>query len=485
MPELFDQAVDTLEHIPVGVFVLDPEGRYLYVNKEYCDMIQRPRSFFEGMSVAKLKEMGFVRSSIWEQVVEKQQPVVSCITVTDAKSTRSYDTLAIGIPRFDGEGKLKSIICRQEEINKLIEYLQAGTLNKAQFLNPYLLSNSGMEEENFIVQSPQMKQIVDLLTTVSDTDVSILIVGASGVGKEVLAKHVHRTSSRSKAPMVTINCAAIPESLLESELFGYARGAFTGASKEGKPGLIEAAAGGTLFLDEINSMPLSTQTKLLRVLETKQVTRIGAVEGRSIDFRLICASNEDMKGLVNQKLFREDLFYRINVISVSIPPLKERREDIVPLALYFMDRFCKKHGRVKALPESVLNEIQQYEWPGNVRELRNAIERAIVVSGSSEWEITDLNYDAPAPARDEGPEAAEENGSGREAGAGQEAEKFTIPDGDGFSLKAYIDECERKLFASLQQSGKTAAEIADLLNISRSSVFRKLKKCAGKAPPQL
>lgn len=463
MIESFDQAFDTLDHLPVGVFVLDVSGNYLYVNKEYCETIQKPRSFFDDMSVPKLKRLGFLTTSVWEQVVERREPVVSCIKVTDEKMKRAYDTLAVGIPLFDEKGNIRSIICRQESTDKLAEYLQQGALNRHLFLSPS--AQATLDNDDFIAQSPQMKQIANLLTAVSDTDVSILIVGPSGVGKEVLAKHVHKVSTRSSGPLITINCAAIPENLLESELFGYAKGAFTGASREGKQGMIEAADGGTLFLDEINSMPLPIQAKLLRVLETKQVTRLGALKGRNIDFRLVCASNEDLQKLVDQKLFRGDLFYRINVVSVSIPPLRERKEDIVPLALHFMDIFCKKYGRIKVLPERLLNEMQQYEWPGNVRELRNLIERSIVISNGPELEISTLAFgsekhtDVPSP-----PQEIQE-------------EPLSIPDDEDFSLKSYIDQCEKELFAKLLKAGKTAPEMAEILKISRSSVFRKLKKC--------
>ena len=259
---------DAIEHIPIGVFVLDAGGNYLYVNEAYCNSVHKSREFFDGMSIPKLKELGYLTSNVWEQVMEKRQPVISIISITDEKLNRAYDTFTIGVPLFDSAGDIQYIVYRQDAVDKLTENLQKGTLNKHLFRSEVV--SPDIMTEDLIFQSPQMKQIVSMLTAVSKTDVSILVIGASGTGKEVLAKHIHRVSARNQGPLITINCAAIPESLLESELFGYAKGAFTGAAKDGKPGLIESAAGGTLFLDEINSMV--PEEWVMRILEEGGVT---------------------------------------------------------------------------------------------------------------------------------------------------------------------------------------------------------------------
>lgn len=458
---------NALDHIPIGIFVLDAAGNYLYVNEEYCRSVHKPKAFFDGMSIPKLKALGYLTTNVWEQVMEKRQPVVSVISVTDEQLSKTYDTFTVGIPMLDANGNIQQIVYRQEPVDELTQNLQTGMLNKHLFRR----SSPEVEDtpENLIYQSPQMKQIVSMLTAVSKTDVSILVTGASGTGKEVLANHIHRVSDRNQGPLVTINCAAIPESLLESELFGYAKGAFTGAAKDGKPGLIEAAAGGTLFLDEINSMPLPLQRKLLRVLETRQVTRLGSVSSREIDFRLVCASNEDLQTLVDQKLFRSDLFYRINVISVSIPPLCERKEDILPLATHFIEFFCKKYGRVKVLSETAIQQLLHHDWPGNVRELRNTIERVVVMSPDLGGIIPSIPINRPRwETRSDPPSPA--------------ILTEYSEDAEDFSLKAYMDRCEKELLEQLLSRHRSVSKVARLLKIDQSNIYRKLHRHELPAP---
>lgn len=461
----FDLPWSILDHIPVGIFVLDGKGNYLYVNEAYCSLVDKTPGFFEGSSIPKLQQEGYLTSTVWEQVVETRQAVAAIISITDEKLNRIYDALTIGVPLFNEDGSIRHIIYRQETMDSLMANLQKGMQNRTLFRNTSLAVEYTPIDGELIAESPQMKQIVNMLSAVSKTDVSILITGSSGTGKEMLANYIHHVSARRSGPLVAINCAAIPENLLESELFGYEKGAFTGALREGKRGLIESADGGTLFLDEINSMPLAVQVKLLRVLETKQIMRIGSIKGREVDFRLVCASNEDLQALVEQKLFRSDLFYRINVISVSIPPLRERRDDILPLALHFIDIFCKKYGCVKALSPEAIRQLTEYDWPGNVRELRNMIERIIVTSSPMEWEIRALPLGRPdySPMRDR---------------------VFNVPApsptqphyGESFSLRIYLDDCEKAVFQDLLAQGRSPKEISRILKIDISNVYRKLQK---------
>lgn len=450
---------DTLEHMPMGILVLDAEGNYLYVNEEYCGLVNKPREFFLGTSIPKLKEMGYLTTSVWEQVMEKRQTVAATISITDETRDRVYDALTIGVPVFDRAGQIRYIVYRQEAVDKLVAFLQTGMLNKHLFRDAEALPP--FADEDVVAESPQMKQLLNTLSVVSKTDAAILVTGPSGSGKEVLARRIHQSSIRSGGPLVVLNCAAIPESLMESELFGYEKGAFTGARAQGKKGLIEAADGGTLFLDEINSMPPAIQTKLLRVLETKQVTRLGSVESRDIDFRLVCASNEDLGALVARKAFRSDLFYRINVVSLSIPPLRERKEDILPLALHFMKQFCKKYGRVKALSETAVSRLTAYDWPGNVRELRNAIERAVILSGETEWELKDIPL---APPREPDP-----------VDAGGDCPPAPVYDGNT-SLRSYLDECEKQVLSGLLAQNRSPRQMAEILQLNLSNVYRKLQK---------
>lgn len=449
-----------LEHILMGIFVLDREGNYLYVNRQYCESIGRPPEFYKGMSISKLKRMGYLSTSVWEQVVQERRTVVSVVSITDHGAVTPY--LTVGTPQFDEQGEICQIVCRQESVKRLNELLQAGSRNRYQIGKGKPAASA--VQEQIIAESPQMKQLVNTLLAVSKTDAAILVTGPSGSGKEVLSRMIHENSARSAGGLVTINCAAIPESLFESEMFGYAKGAFTGAAADGKKGLIESADGGTLFLDEINSMPLSFQIKLLRVLESKQVTRLGAVTARKVDFRLVCASNEDLNALVAQQRFRSDLFYRINVISLSIPPLNERKQDIIPLAMYFLKLLSEKYNYVKTLSEAAEERLKSYPWPGNVRELRNVIERAVIMSSPQEWEIAEIPLEPP-----------------REVGRGDwavqtDALRRQEVVYDGSSLKEYMDRCERQLLKELVGQNRTPREMARLLDINLSSVYRKLRQ---------
>lgn len=249
---------------------------------------------------------------------------------------------------------------------------------------------SGSQVRNVVARSAGFCQALDLARRVAGSSISVLISGESGTGKEVIAKAIHSMGDRSKGPFVAINCSAIPENLLESELFGHAKGSFTGASEK-KVGLFEEAEGGTLFLDEIGDMSLMLQAKLLRVLQDRKIRRIGENQLRAIDVRVISATHKDLKQEVENKTFREDLFYRLNVVQIRIPPLRERAEDIPALAEFFLHKFAAlNESKVRGFSKSALDKLLAYSWPGNVRELENAIERAVVLSSHERIEAEDL-----------------------------------------------------------------------------------------------
>ncbi len=456
-----------LENIDIGIFVLDADGNYLYVNNEYCNILNRTRESYDGMSIPKFKEQGYLTSSVWDLVMEKKSPITAIVTINDFLFNKIHHFLTTAKPTFNSDGSIKYIFFTQEPIEKTSRRVQSGMLNRHIITGHWV--NPKPQQFDIIAESPQMKQLLEMLAQVSKTDASILISGPSGVGKEVLTKYIHHTSLRKKGPFVVLNCAAIPENLIESELYGYEKGAFSGASSSGKEGLIEAANGGTLFLDEINSMPLGLQAKLLRVLETKQVTRLGSVVPKAIDFRLICATNEDLPALVSRKLFRPDLFYRINVVSVYIPPLCERKEDIIPLSLFYMQYFCEKYNCVKVLDENVLKSMLTYTWPGNVRELRNFIERLIISSPDAEMIISTVPQNHPLQNDD--------NTTDKTLPASLSTFMDTTPNYDeSFSLSSYMDECEKKLLVNLLEQHKSPVKVAQILKLDLSNVYRKIKK---------
>ena len=308
-----------------------------------------------------------------------------------------------------------------------------------------------------------MSELVRIMNNVASTDANILIQGESGTGKEVLAEYIHEMSERKGKEMVRINCAAFPETLLESELFGYEKGAFTGALGSGKKGLIETAHESTLFLDEINSLPLALQGKILRTIETKMVQRIGSDRPKRIDFRLIAATNEDLSECIKKKTFRADLYYRLNVIPAIIPPLRERPSDIEPLIQYFLNKYCKKYGREKTFSPEVMEILKNYSWPGNVRELKNFVERIVLISAASVYCIRKI----PPQMLDGQLTISSGDKNGGAMGCQYDSR---------LSLEENLNSFEKQIIESVVQhygSGKSAAEV---LKVNQSTISRKMAK---------
>ena len=318
--------------------------------------------------------------------------------------------------------------------------------------------------DNIIGVSPAMDRLKNTIRTVASTQSTVLIYGESGTGKELVARAVHSCSPRASEPFVSINCGAFPETLLESELFGYVKGAFTGANQN-KRGLFEVADRGTIFLDEIGEMDLSMQVKLLRVLQERCIRPVGGTQEVAIDVRVIAATNRDLERQVAENTFREDLYYRLNVIPIVVPPLRERREDVPLLVNHFVKKYAKSAGRniTQVSPES-LAELSNYDWPGNVRQLENTIERAVALE-------TGEVLHAQLPV---------ERARARAAAAGVGADTVSVPSGailpDGMDMEKYVAEIERSLLKSaLKQADGVQTRAADVLKISYRS-FRHLMK---------
>ena len=316
--------------------------------------------------------------------------------------------------------------------------------------------------DNIIGQSPKMRAIFDLIQTVAPQSSRILITGESGTGKELVARAIHENSLRAQAPFITINCGAFPETLLESELFGYMKGAFTGAN-ENRQGLFQAAHGGTLFMDEIGNMSLTMQVKLYRVLQEGKVRPVGSTEEADVDVRIIAATNKDFEKEIGEGRFREDLYYRLSVIPIQLPPLRERREDIPLLARHFLDRFRKTMEKpIEAISPEAMTRMESYDWPGNVRELENTMERAVALETGREISLRVL------PDR-----IAGYSGS---SGLGIQGQAAGFPS-DGLDFEKQIAEAERTyLQAALEKAGGVRTKAADLLKISYRSFRHYAKK---------
>lgn len=309
--------------------------------------------------------------------------------------------------------------------------------------------------------SPGLQRVQAMIARAAPTMANVLITGESGTGKEIAATQIHRASGRRQDVFVRVNCAAIPESLIESELFGYERGAFTGALTTGKAGLIEAADGGTLFLDEINALPLPQQGKLLRVLESRSVQRVGGLKEKPVDFRLITATNAELEPLVKQGSFRADLYWRINVLALRIPPLRERREDVMPILRYYLDFFGQQYGRQLAVSDAVERLLTDYRWPGNVRQLRNLAEFLVVTVEHDE--ILPAHVLLQIPDLLDGKDSAP---------AEPDAPDF----GEDFSLREYLANCERDVLERAYRQFGSSRSVAHALKIDQSSVIRKREK---------
>jgi len=317
--------------------------------------------------------------------------------------------------------------------------------------------------DNIIGQSPKMRAIFDLIQTVAPQTSRVLITGESGTGKELVARAIHENSMRAQAPFITINCGAFPETLLESELFGYMKGAFTGAN-ENRQGLFQAAHGGTLFMDEIGNMPLPMQVKLYRVLQEGKVRPIGSTEESDVDVRIIAATNKDFEKEIAEGRFREDLYYRLSVIPIQLPPLRERREDIPLLARHFLESFRKTmEKRIEGISPEAMRRLESYDWPGNVRELENTMERAVALETSPEITLRVL------PDR-----IAGYSGGGSVAGANGVGAVFPT---EGLDFEKEIAEAERRyLQGALEKTHGVRTQAADLLKISYRSFRHYAKK---------
>ncbi|MCL5046237.1 MAG: sigma 54-interacting transcriptional regulator, partial [Actinobacteria bacterium] len=316
----------------------------------------------------------------------------------------------------------------------------------------------GYEEGAFTGASPKMRGILELGRKLARVDSTVLILGESGVGKNMLAKFIHRASSRGKGPFIEINCGAIPESLLESELFGYEEGAFTGARKGGKPGLIELANSGTLFLNEISELPLALQVKLLQVIQERSLTRVGGVQRAEIDVRLIAATNRDLEEEVRRGKFREDLYYRLNVVPVSVPPLRDRRDDVPILVHHFLRKISDRLGLEKKISPEAMDYLTAYSWPGNIRELENTVERLVVTTDDQVIDVADL------------PEAMR-GGTGGAA---------PVPRPRFAPLERAVEEVERDLLRRAYKEFGNTYKMAEVLGVSQATVVRKMQKYFGR-----
>ena len=429
-----------------GIYITDKNSITIYVNSAYEKLTGHNRSEYIGRSMSELINSGIMKVHITDDVIKSKKP----ITVTE-KLISGKNVLITGNPVFDDTGEVIAVITNVRDISKIISLEKEEKLSKEiishyrhQYFDPSTINN-------IICESPGTISVFNFAAKVAPRDSTVLLTGETGVGKEIVAKYIHYNSLRKNSNYIKINCGAIPENLLESELFGYVGGAFTGADPKGKPGMFEMANGGTLFLDEISELPLMLQVKILHFLQTKKMMRVGGTKEIMIDTRVIAASNKNLEGEVERGNFRSDLYYRINVIPIYIPPLRDRKRDLMAMAEYFLDFYNAKYRKNVILTEEMAEYVMAHKWPGNVRELENYMERMVVTSV---------------------PETTE-NGEkeGREP-----HEKMLVVAGYGEKLSDMIEKAEKEAVVEAYRKYKSSYKVAEILGISQSTAYRRIKK---------
>ncbi len=355
------------------IFVTDGKGITIFVNPAAVEVIGKPVTEIIGRHVDDLVEEGFFKPSVTMEVLRQRKTVSIIQKVKEDKAV-----LATGVPIFgDDRENIIMVISTTKDVDALNHLLGTVESQQEEITN---LRDNVFSEEGFISVDHGMKEIKNTLVKIADLDMAILVEGETGVGKEVAVRTIHHFGINRKGPLFKINCGTIPENLIESELFGYEAGAFTGAERNGKKGKIEMAHGGTLFLDEIGELPLNLQVKLLDFLQEGTFTRVGGTEPIKINARVIAATNRDLRRMCEEGTFRKDLYYRLSVIPVRIPPLRERPDDIDALTRYFVSRYNSKYRSHKGIDPEFYAVARSYRWPGNIRELEHMIERIYVMT---------------------------------------------------------------------------------------------------------
>ncbi|BAF59953.1 transcriptional regulator [Pelotomaculum thermopropionicum SI] len=440
-----------------GIFITDGQGVILRVNSAWERICGISRDFVVGKNAQEMVDKGFWSESAAICALKAKKEVTIMLKMTKGEKV-GQKIMATGIPVMDDEGNIKRVVVNVRDITEIVNLRDQ--LEETQQLNEKYAAEleqmriQHVQYDNIVASSPKTKRVLDMAAQVAKVDSTVLITGESGVGKEIVANVIHCLSHRSKGPLIKINCGAIPENLLESELFGYEPGAFTGARKQGKPGMFELAEKGTLFLDEVGELSLNLQVKLLRVLQDHEVLRVGGLKPIPVDVRIVAATNKDLMEMVRKEKFRDDLYYRLNVVSIEIPPLRERREDIPLLALHFLEKINKKYGFNKRFAPDVIDRLSAYPWPGNIRELENVIERVMVMTKSDEIRTIHLP------------------GNIKNLSSLQNDIMFS----EIMPLKKAVEHVEKHLIEQALKKYGSTRKVARALKVNQSTIVRKIKK---------
>lgn len=433
------------ENSTEGIYITDCDGVTLKVNATVERSLCQTKESLIGKNMKHLLQEGIVNETMTFEVLAQGKTIHSA-------PTNQFNTLIkTAVPIFNKSGEIKKVVTYIRNLSELNHLHQE--LKKALEMNERykeeLEKLKNRWDPNVIVESKLLIDVYEMANRIANFDATVLVLGETGVGKDVLARHIYQASHRGeKGEFIKINCGAIPQDLLESELFGYEAGSFTGADRRGKPGLFELADQGVLFLDEVGELPLALQVKLLRVLQDKQIQRIGGTRPKNVDVRLIAATNRNLKEMVEKGEFREDLYYRLNVLPISIPPLRDRKEDILPLVKSILKKANEKYAISKEFDTSLKNFFYSYKWPGNVRELSNLVERLIMTVPHDFITAGDLP---------------------------EEYNDRKLPTNE-ITLREAMENVEREILSEAVQKFKNTYEMAERLGTSQATIIRRLKK---------
>jgi PAS domain S-box-containing protein len=448
--EFIEFCHQVFDKLPIAIDLLDKDGKMIYMNRAFTDFLNLPSEEVIGKQVTEINP-----TTRFMYVLKNKQAEIAW----KHKFHNGREAIVHRIPIFDDAGNVIGGfgMILFEDLNAMKEVMErCRVLDKE--LKLYKNEIAKLNTAKYITDdikgdSPAITKCKKKVNKMARVNSNVMILGESGVGKELFAHAIHNESERRDEPFVSINCSAIPENLIESELFGYEEGSFTGAKKGGSVGKFELANGGTIFLDEIGDMPYHMQAKLLRVIQEKEIVRVGGKTNISLNVRIICATHKNLDEMVKQGKFREDLYYRLNVLTLEVPPLRERREDVACLANIFLNIFYKESGLYRNIPENVMKILMGYDWPGNVRELRNVVEKMSVNAEDVNISISDV---PPYLINSSMKSKYEVQASG---------------------LKEIIDSIEKEIIINtLKECNHNKSEAAKKLNIPRATLYRKLEE---------
>lgn len=450
----YRELLDILNCLKVGVYITDGSGKTLLLNDESCKTGGLERSETVGKNMRELERMGFIEESVSLKTIEsgKEEMIIQNLGDGD----KVYVT---GTP-IKSEKGIDIVVCTERDITETLtlkELLEEKNKDNAKIKDEieYLRKQNIVMWGNMIAEDFETKLLAEKAMRVAKLDATVLLTGDSGTGKEVFANFIYQNSGRAGKPFIKVNCAAIPENLMESELFGYEKGAFSGADKNGKAGLFEMANHGTLFLDEVGEIPIHLQSKLLRAIQEREIMHVGGTRTIPVDIRFIAATNRDLKEAVRNGTFRGDLYYRLNVMPIELKPLKGRKKDIEALVNYFTEKFNVTYKLNKVVSPEAMMVLKDFEWPGNIRELENVIERLMI---SSDDEVITKRQ------------------TERAIGIPTDLSGADLSGIEGRSLEELMDAYEKSILESMLAKYKRASEVGRALNVNKSTLSRRMKK---------